>query len=45
MVIVDCPLCDAPAPFDADADVLACDACGVALDVAPDHAPALPHAA
>lgn len=45
MLTVECPLCDAPAPFDADAGVLACDGCGVALELAPDDAPALPQAA
>jgi ribosomal protein L37AE/L43A len=45
MVQVECPLCDAPAPFDIDAGVLACDCCGVALELADDDAPALAHAA
>jgi hypothetical protein len=45
MLTVECPLCDAPAPFDADAGVLACDACGIALALALDDAPALPEAA
>ncbi len=45
MLTVECPLCDGPAPFDADAGTLACAACGVALDLAPDDAPARPQAA
>lgn len=45
MLTVECPLCDAPATFDAEAGVLACEVCAVALVLAPDEAPALPHAA
>ncbi len=45
MVTVECPLCDAPAPLDAVAGVLACEACGVALELAPDEAPAVSLAA
>lgn len=45
MVTVECPLCDAPVPFDTEAAALACDACGIALEVAADHAPALQRAA
>ena len=40
MTLVDCPLCDRPAPFDADAAALECDACGVRLVLAePDPEP------
>jgi ribosomal protein S27E len=46
MLLVDCPLCDRPAPFDAPAGELDCEACGVRLDVASDDAVAeLPLAA
>lgn len=45
MVTVECPLCDAPAPFDAEAGILACDACSVSLELAPDEAPTVPLAA
>lgn len=45
MLTVECPLCDTPAPFDADAGLLACAACGVALELAPDDPQALPLAA
>lgn len=34
MLIVDCPLCDGPAPFDAAEDALDCDVCGVRLELA-----------
>ena len=34
MLLVDCPLCDLPAPFDAVEDTLDCDACGVVLEIA-----------
>jgi hypothetical protein len=45
MLIVDCPLCDRPVPFDADDAALECDACGVRLEVAGADAPALAVAA
>ena len=45
MLTVECPLCDAPAPLDADAGILACESCDIALDLAPDDAPTLPLAA
>jgi len=45
MLIVACPLCDAEAAFDAQAGALACDACGVQLDIAPDAPEPLPLAA
>ena len=45
MLIVDCPLCDRPLPFDPDEDALDCDACGVRLEVAGADAPALAVAA
>jgi hypothetical protein len=40
MLLVDCPLCDRPAPLDATTGDLDCDACGVRLELAPD-APSL----
>jgi hypothetical protein len=45
MTIVDCPLCERPAPFDTEAEALECDACGVRLELARDDAAALPIAA
>ncbi len=45
MLIVDCPLCDGPAPFDADEAALECDACGVRLELAETDPPALAAAA
>ncbi len=38
MLFVDCPLCDAPAPFDQDAAALDCPVCTVRLELAPDQA-------
>ena len=38
MLIVDCPLCERPAPFDAEDDALECDACGVRLELAASDA-------
>jgi len=40
MLLVDCPLCDGPAPADAVTGDLDCDACGVRLELAPDTRPA-----
>jgi hypothetical protein len=45
MLFVDCPLCERPAPFDAEADALECDACGVRLELAASEPVALPVAA
>ena len=45
MLIVDCPLCERPAPFDAEEDALECDGCGVRLDLAASDPLALPIAA
>jgi len=45
MLLVDCPLCGDAAPFDEGADALACDGCGVRLEVAPEPQVALPAAA
>lgn len=45
MLVTDCPLCDRPAVFHADEDALACNACGVRLEVAPDLPAELPLAA
>jgi hypothetical protein len=39
MPFVDCPLCDAPAPFDTDLALLDCPVCDVQLAVAADEAP------
>ena len=36
MLLVDCPLCDRPAPLDADTGSLTCDACGVHVELAPE---------
>ena len=45
MLIVDCPLCERPAPFDTDQEALECEACGVRLEMADDAQVALPIAA
>jgi len=45
MLIVDCPCCDGPAPFDAHDGTLECDACGVRLELAAADPVALPAAA
>jgi len=45
MLIVDCPLCERPAPCDSEADALECDACGVRLELAAADPVALPAAA
>jgi hypothetical protein len=45
MLLVDCPLCDGPAPFDEDSEILECAACGVRLEVAPEPQLVLPIAA
>ena len=45
MVIVDCPLCERPAPFDAEEDALECDVCGIRLELATSDPVALPAAA
>jgi hypothetical protein len=45
MLLVDCPLCDGPAPFDAVEDTLDCDACGVVFEIATTELMALPAAA
>jgi hypothetical protein len=38
MLLVDCPLCDRPAPLDATGSGdLDCDACGVRLELALDE--------
>jgi len=39
MLFVDCPLCDSPAPFDAEGDALDCPVCAVVLELAPEEAP------
>ena len=45
MLIVDCPLCERPAPFDAEEDALECSVCGVRLEIAASEPVALPVAA
>ena len=45
MLIVDCPLCERPAPFDTDHEALECEACGVRLEMADDAQVELPIAA
>ena len=45
MIITDCPLCDGPAVLEAEAVALACDACGVHLELAPERPVELPLAA
>jgi hypothetical protein len=47
VTIVDCPLCDAPAPFDVTGDAFDCAACGASLPLAaePFAAPTLAAAA
>ena len=39
MLLVECPMCDAPAPLDAETGELTCSACDVRLALA-DEAPA-----
>jgi hypothetical protein len=36
-VTVDCPWCDAPVALGDSDDVVACDACAVVADLAPDE--------
>jgi primosomal protein N' len=38
VIIVDCPLCEAPAPFHPDTSTLECEACAVQLELADDPA-------
>ena len=45
MLLVDCPLCDAPSPFDQEDDALDCPRCSVRLDLASDDAWTLAEAA
>jgi hypothetical protein len=45
MLIVDCPLCERPAPFEAEEDALDCDGCGVRLQLAAADPVGLPVAA
>ena len=45
MLLVDCPLCDGPAPFYAVEDTLDCEACGVVLEVSISDPISLPAAA
>jgi hypothetical protein len=45
MLLVDCPLCEAPAPLEAEAGALDCPACGIHLEIAADATPVLAAAA
>ena len=45
MLLVDCPLCGDAAPYDESADGLACEHCGVRLEVAAEREVPLPVAA
>ena len=45
MIHTDCPLCDSAVRLDDDAMWSECEACGVALELAPDEAPELALAA
>jgi hypothetical protein len=45
MITIDCPFCDGQASTDDGATVVACDACGIRVDVAPDAPTALEAAA
>ena len=40
MLLVDCPLCDTPAPLDVDAGAIDCARCATRLEIARDE-PAL----
>ena len=44
MLIVDCPMCDGPAVV-GPTDDLACEACAITFELAPEEEPALPAAA
>jgi hypothetical protein len=37
MLLVDCPICDGPAPLDAALTTLDCPACGVSFELAADE--------
>ena len=39
MITIDCPLCDGPATADAALTAVACDGCGVTVEVASDPQP------
>ena len=45
MLFVDCPLCERPAPFDAERDALDCAAAASHLEIAADEQVELPLAA
>jgi hypothetical protein len=36
MITIDCPLCDGTATTDVALTVVACDGCGVTVEIAPD---------
>jgi hypothetical protein len=38
MLTIDCPLCAGPASTDAALTLVACDGCGVEVEIAPDPA-------
>jgi hypothetical protein len=38
MITTDCPMCDGDATIDDGITVLACDGCGVTVDIPTDHA-------
>ena len=39
MVTLECPWCDGPMALEADAHDVACEACGVRVELAPDPRP------
>jgi hypothetical protein len=41
MITIDCPFCDGPLAMDEALVTVACDGCGVSIEIAPDPAPAL----
>jgi len=45
MITIDCPICDGASSTDDGLTVIACDGCGVAVEVAPDVPVALEAAA
>ena len=45
MPMTECPWCEGTATLDADLTILACDGCGVAVEIAPDPATVLTLAA
>ena len=45
MITIDCPFCEGEARTDDDLTVVACDGCGVGVEVAADHGTPLAAAA